>query len=179
MPLSGVAPEKIPGTGGFGIVFWPWIGSPASDGEKVGDIGYRSLWNARTGERRDAVLTPFKGAWSCGVTWCVGGPAPNVTYHRDMAIAVQRRDGKAGRLLPIDRLGGVPRGVVYGRYLPYLPQGLGTKNHMLYDIESGTLLDTGIRRYNEVMGPGRNSSDPQHFFTTKDGTTLLDLSKIR
>ncbi|MGP4029489.1 hypothetical protein [Actinomadura sp. 3N407] len=178
-PLSGGAPEEIPGTGGFGIVSWPWIGSPASRGDTVGDIMYRSLRNVRTGERRGAGLAPFKGAWSCGVTWCVGSPARGVTYHRDMATAVQRRDGKAGRLLPFDNFMGPVRGLVYGRFLPLFPEGPGTKHHILYDVKTGTLLDTGIRRYNEVMGRGRNDRDPQHFFMNKDGTTLLDLSKIR
>lgn len=178
-PLSGGTPAKIPGTGGFGIVSWPWIGSPASDPDTVGEIRYRSLWNVRTGERRDAVLAPFKGSWSCGVTWCVGGPARGVTYHRDMATAVQRRDGKAGRLLPFDDFMGPQRGVVYGRFLPYFPEGPGTQTHILYDVKTGTLLDTGIRRSNNILGPGRNGRDPQHFLTNKDGMVLIDLSKIR
>ncbi|MFA1547840.1 hypothetical protein [Actinomadura chokoriensis] len=53
------------------------------------------------------------------------------------------------------------------------------KTHVLYDIETGTLLDTGIRRGNEVMGTLRDDRDPQSFLTSKDGTTLLDFSKIR
>ncbi|MFG2085903.1 MULTISPECIES: hypothetical protein [unclassified Spirillospora] len=178
-PLSGGAPEKIPGTGGFDIVSWPWIGSLASHEDKVGGIRYRSLWNVRTGERREAGLTPFKGAWSCGVTWCVGDPAAGVTDRGDMVTAVQRRDGKAGRTLPFDEFPAPARGVVYGRFVPYFPDGHTTKNHVLYDVKTGRLLDTGIRRYNEVMGQARNDRDPQHFFTNKGGTTLLDLSKIR
>ncbi|MFG2013439.1 hypothetical protein [Actinomadura geliboluensis] len=178
-PLAGGAPVKVPGSDGFAIVSWPWIGSPASREGGLGSIGFGSLRNAATGERRDARLAPFKGAWSCGVTWCVGGPTSGVTYHRDMKTAVQRRDGKAGRTLPGDPVGPGPE-LVYGRYLPYFPDGLfKTKTHVLYDVESGVLLDTGIRRNNEMMGAARDDRDPQYFFTTKSGAMLLDLSKIR
>ncbi|TDB92156.1 hypothetical protein [Actinomadura sp. 7K534] len=178
VPLQGGRPEKIPGTGGFAIVSWPWIGSPASEANKVGDVRYKSLWNVRTGERREAVLAPFKGAWSCGVIWCVGGPASGVTYHGDAVVAVQRRDGKAGRSMPVDVFIGPMDGVVYGRFLPSFPQGHQTKNHVLYDVETGTLLDTGVRRYNEVIGMARNNPDPQIFVGGKGGTTLIDFSKI-
>ncbi|CNF51591.1 Uncharacterised protein [Mycobacterium tuberculosis] len=171
MPLSGGVPAKIPGSGGFGIISWPWLGSPASPGREAGDIEYRSLWNVRTGERRKALLAPFTAPWSCGVVWCVAG-------RPDLGTAVQRRDGKAGRVLP-DGFMAFMTGVVYGRFVPYLPDGPATKNHVLYDADTGTLLDTGIRRGNEVMGPGRNDRDPQHFFVHENGTMLLDLSKIR
>ncbi|SNT37796.1 hypothetical protein SAMN05443665_102611 [Actinomadura meyerae] len=178
-PLAGGAPAKVPGTDGFSIVAWPWIGSPASREGGVGTIRFESLRNLATGERRDARLAPFKGAWSCDVTWCVGGPASGVTYRGDMKTAVQSRDGKAGRTLPDTPLGAVQE-LIYGRYLAYFPGGLArTKTHVLYDVESGELLDTGIRRTNEVMGAARNERDPQHFFTTRSGTVLLDLSKIR
>ncbi|QKW35515.1 hypothetical protein HUT06_16960 [Actinomadura sp. NAK00032] len=177
-PLAGGAPVKVTGSDGFEIVSWPWIG-PASRKTGLGGITFKSLRNVVTGERRDARLAPFKGAWSCGVTWCVGGPASGVTYHRDLKGAVQRRDGKAGRLLPGDPGGAVPE-LIYGRYIPYVPDvPAKKKTHLLYDVESGALLDTGIRRTNEAMGSPRNDRDPQHFFTTKSGTMLLDLSKIR
>ncbi|MFA1543054.1 hypothetical protein [Actinomadura monticuli] len=171
MPLSGGEPAKIPGTDGFGIVSWPWIGSPVRDGARSGDITYRSLRNVRTGERRNARLAPFRGTWSCSVTWCAAN-------RPDVGTAVQRRDGKAGRLLTAQQAG-PPASVIYGRFLPYFPAGPSTKTHVLYDVETGTLLDTGIRRHNEVMGRGKNDRDPRFFLTGKDVTTLLDLSKIR
>lgn len=178
-PLAGGAAERIPGTEGFEIVSWPWIGSPASLKGGVGYIRYRTLWNVSTGERRKARLAPFEGAWTCGVTWCVGGPASGVTYHGDVKTAVQRRDGKAGRTLPGDRVGPT-QPPIYGRYLAYFPEGPAkTKTHILYDIESGRLLDTGIRRSNEVLGSVRNNQDPQYFLEAEGGTVLLDLSKIR
>ncbi|GAA1826540.1 hypothetical protein [Actinomadura chokoriensis] len=179
-PLTGGAPAKIPGTEGFGIVSWPWIGSPAPYGDKLGYVRYRTLKNVRTGERREARLAPFKGAWSCGVTWCVGGSATGVRYNGGMPpIAVQRRDGKAGRTLPVkgDMLAPAA-GVVYGRFLPYYPDGPASKTHLLYDVQTRKMLDTGIRRGNEVMGGRTNERDPQDFFTGDDGTTLLDFSKI-
>ncbi|MFB4307490.1 hypothetical protein [Actinomadura sp. GTD37] len=179
-PLSGGAPAKIPGTEGFGIVSWPWIGSPASHEDELGYVRYRTLENVRTGERRGARLAPFKGAWSCGVTWCVGGPAAGVRYDGERPVAVQRRDGKAGTALPGDPATAVPpaAGVLHERFLPYYPDGPGAKDHLLYDVETRTMLDTGIRRYDEVMGSRTNARDPQFFVTNKDGTTLLDFSKI-
>jgi hypothetical protein len=182
VPLAGGTPEKMPGTGGFGIVSWPWIGSPAAPREdRAGYIGYRSLRNVRTGERREAVLAPLKGPWSCGVTWCVGTTSllPGATDHRGMVTAVQRRDGRAGKALPYDGPMGPGRQIVYGRFLPYFPKGPQTENHVLYDVETGKLLDTGVRRYNHLMGRAPNDRDPQYFFTNEDGTTLIDLSKIR
>ncbi|GAA0555913.1 hypothetical protein [Actinomadura livida] len=181
VPLPGGTPEEIPGTGGFEIVSWPWIGSPAADGDRAGYIRYRSLWNVRTGERRGAHLAPLKGAWSCGVIWCVGATSRvrGATDDRGMVTAVQLRDGRAGKALPFDDPMGPGRQIVYGRFLPYFPKGLRTENHVLYDVETGKLLDTGIRRYNEVMGRARNDRDPHYFVTNKDGTTLIDLSKIR
>ncbi|TDE32670.1 hypothetical protein [Actinomadura sp. 6K520] len=178
VPLAGGTPEKIPGTGGFGIVSWPWIGSPASDANKAGDVKYKSLRNVRTGERREAVLAPFKGAWSCGVIWCVGGPASGVAYHGDAVAAVQRRDGKAGRSMPVDAFIAPREGVIYGRFLPYFPSGHLPRNHVLYDFETGALLDTGVRRFNEAIAPRRDDSDPQLFIEGKGGTTLIDFSKI-
>ncbi|XRQ16302.1 TolB family protein [Actinomadura welshii] len=179
VPLAGGTPERIPGTDGFGIVSWPWIGSPASDGKKVGDIKYKSLWNVRTGERRGARLAPYKGMWSCGVTWCVGGPAPGITYHGKPAIAVQRRDGEAGSLITSNGLIGPMWGAIHGRFLVYHPRRSAVGNHVLYDVETGTLLDTGARQYNgERMGPALNDRDPQHFVSGEDGLVLIDFSKI-
>jgi hypothetical protein len=179
-PLTGGAPARIPGTEGFGIVSWPWIGSPASHGDKLGYVRYRTIKNVRTGERRGARLAPFKGAWTCGVTWCVGGSATGVRYKGEMPpIAVQRRDGKAGRTLPVEGNVLAPgAGVVYGRFLPYYPDGPKTETHILYDVQTRTVLDTGIRRYDEVIGGPKNRQNPQYFLTNKDGTTLLDFSKI-
>lgn len=174
-PLTGGAPEKIPGTEGFRIVSWPWIGSPPTAGRKVGEVRYKELRNLRTGERRKATLAAFKGAWSCSVTWCVGNPVPGVAYHGDLLNAVQRRDGKAGRSLPLT---GIPSELIYDRFLPYPPTRSGTKNHVLYDVQTGKLLDTGIRRYEQLIGPRRDDRDPLIFLTNKDGTTMIDLSKI-
>jgi hypothetical protein len=180
VPLTGGAPAKIPGTEGFGIVSWPWIGSPAPYETKLGYVQYRTLKNVRTGERREARLAPFKGAWTCDVTWCVGGPASGVRYDGGMPpVAVQSRDGKAGRTLPDKGDVLAPAtSVVYGRFLPYYPDGPVTKTHFLYDIQTRKVLDTGIRRDGEVLGARTNRRDPQSFLTDDGGTTLVDFSKI-
>ncbi|TYB49248.1 hypothetical protein [Actinomadura chibensis] len=171
-PLAGGAPTRVPGTAGYEIVSWPWIGSPAFDGNKEQDVTHRSLWNLRTGEHRKARLTPLRGTWSCAVTWCVGDNPWNRT------ISMQRRDGKAGRTFPTDMPGAPALGIIYERFVPFFPDGLRTRTHVLYDLRTGKLIDTGIQRFNEALGRARNDRDPQRFIHNKAGTTLIDFSKI-
>jgi hypothetical protein len=177
-PLTGGVPRKLPGSEGFQVVSWPWIGSPAQ-GERLGDVQYESLRNVRTGERVEATLAPYKGAWSCSVTWCVGNAASGVTYHGEPPMAVQRRDGKAGRSLPPNQYLGA--GILFDRFLPYRPTKVPSGDYLLYDLKTGKLLDTGIRQYNSGTVPSsrRDDRDPLVFLSNKDGTKLIDLSKIR
>lgn len=178
-PLSGGSAQKIPGTEGYQIVAWPWIGAPASVKES-GDVKFRSLRDVRTGERRKAALGSFQGAWACAVTWCLGTPMSGAAPPRDPATAVQRRDGRAGRTLPLNELP-PPEDLLYDRFFPYLPAGLRSENHILYDVETGRLLDTGIPRGNRplVVNPRRDARHAQIFMSTEDGLTLVDLSEIR
>ncbi|MFC4054518.1 hypothetical protein ACFOY4_32920 [Actinomadura syzygii] len=172
VPLAGGASTVVPGSDGYEIVSWPWIGSPVYDGKKWPDVVYRSLWNVRTGERRKAVLAPLKEPWSCAVTWCVGSNPWNRT------IVMQRRSGKDGRTLPSDIPGSPMMGVIYDRFVPYFPDGARTRTHVLYDLRSGKLIDTGIPRFNEVLGRGKDEPSPQRFIQNDAGTALIDFSKI-
>ncbi|TYK50676.1 hypothetical protein [Actinomadura decatromicini] len=172
-PLSGGASTVVPGTAGYEIVSWPWIGSPVYDGKAWPDVLYRSLWNERTGERRKAALAPLKGTWSCAVTWCVGSDP----WKRTMTM--QRRDGKAGKTLPLDTPASpMTLSVIYDRFIPYFPEGLRTRTHVLYDLRTGKLIDTGIPRTNEVLARRRNDRNPQRFIQNEAGTALIDFSKI-
>ncbi|GAB3423463.1 hypothetical protein [Flindersiella endophytica] len=87
-PLTGDGkPRAIPGSKGYHIVSWPWIGSPG-DEQKSGPIPeqqvlYSTLRNVETGESRTTV--DLKGLWSCGLTWCVGAS--------DDKMYAQQRDG--------------------------------------------------------------------------------------
>ncbi|TDD79109.1 hypothetical protein E1293_24365 [Actinomadura darangshiensis] len=178
-PLAGGATEKIPGTKGFGIVSWPWLGSPGAPVDKVGAVRFRNLWNVRTGERRTAVLAPIDGRWSCGVTWCVGSPADKTVHRGAWPNAVQRRDGKDGRSLPGEP---IPGGMVIAdRFVVYRPLGLDSRNMILYDLHTGRLLDTGISmRYQSIKVSSQGEPDGGSVaFVDDGGTAMLDLTAIR
>ncbi|MEW2352306.1 hypothetical protein [Spirillospora sp. NPDC029432] len=181
VPLSGGAPRKIPGTDGLRILSWPWAGAPGDErSARVGDVRFKSIRNLQTGERRTANVASFKGVWDCSVNWCVGGPASDVVYKSDeLATPVQRRNGRDGRSLPVDA--GMHGGVLYERFVRYQPRELRTRNHVLYDLETGTLLDTGIRRGSSGIAPSdrRDGRNPWLLQGNESGTFLIDLSKIR
>ncbi|MFB4315287.1 hypothetical protein [Actinomadura sp. 21ATH] len=181
MPLSGGVPRKIPGTEGLQILSWPWAGAPGErSGARVGDVRFKSIRNLQTGERRTAGVASFKGVWECAVNWCLGGPASDVIYDgSELVTAVQRRNGRDGRSLPADA--GMPGGILYERFVPYRTRGAASRNHILYDLETGTLLDTGVRQGNGGISanPRKDARDPLIFLTSGNRKVLIDLSEIR
>ncbi|MEO3829657.1 hypothetical protein [Actinomadura sp. B10D3] len=173
VPLAGGPAAKIAGSTGFRVVSWPWLGSPGTDADKAGSIRYRDLWNVRTGERRKAVLAPFKGSWSCGVTWCVGRPTDTAYRGKPMHNAVQRRDGKAGRLLLAEHF--TDQNLIGDRFVLYRAPGMTSSKVTLYDLRSGKLLDIEI-------GKGFSGFRVGHTMIFAIGdreTKAIDLSAIR
>ncbi|MFC9977984.1 hypothetical protein ACFVH6_44465 [Spirillospora sp. NPDC127200] len=184
VPLTGGTPRLLPGTKGYQILSWPWIGTPGRGrtGPKLGEVLYKDLRNVRTGERRTATTAKVKGAWSCGLVWCLGGPASGVTYQGTPGLMVQRRDGKEGRTLPAGRgVGPLPGVTFLDRYILYRPSRDRSRNHLLYDLRTGRLLDTGMRDPGSGPVPGLLASPGSGILSLpgEDGArTLLDLSKV-
>ncbi|MCP9955192.1 hypothetical protein [Actinomadura madurae] len=171
--LAGGPAAKIAGSAGFRVVSWPWLGSPGTVADKAGSIRYRDLWNVRTGERRKAVLAPFKGSWSCGVTWCVGRPTDTAYRGKPMQNAVQRRDGKAGRLLLAEHL--IDQNVIGDRFVLYRAPGSMSSKMTLYDLRSGKLLDIEIGKGFSMLRVGHTMV----FAIGDRETKAIDLSAIR
>ncbi|WP_067491216.1 hypothetical protein [Actinomadura hibisca] len=187
VPLAGGKPRVLPGTKGHQIVSWPWIGTPGKgpNGDRAGTVVFKDLRNLRTGERRTATTTPFKGTWTCGLEWCVGGPASGVTYTGPVGQTVQRRDGRDGRALPTDTTGSLlslmDGKILFNRYIVYGPGRRGPHNYTLYDLRTGRLLDTGVRTLSGGKVPGLLASPGDAVLSLPvkgDGTVLLDLSKV-
>ncbi|MGI5166540.1 hypothetical protein ACQEU3_19515 [Spirillospora sp. CA-253888] len=184
VPLTGGTPRLVPGTRGYQILSWPWVGTPGrgEQGAKLGEVLFKDLRNLRTGERRTAATARFKGAWFCGLVWCVGSEAAGVVYQGSPGQMVQRRDGKEGRALPANQAGGLFAGEIFlDRYVLYNAKRKHPRNHMLYDLQTGRLLDTGIREATSGTMPGLLASPGDRVVSLpgKGGTTvLLDLSKV-
>ncbi|WP_345482699.1 hypothetical protein, partial [Actinopolymorpha pittospori] len=103
-PLSGGEAKLIDGTQKFGLVQYPWVGSPVPklesySGEAPDALDYRTLRNLETGEERTAAARD--GSWTCRVQWCVGSM-------NDSGF-VQRRDGTGRR-----EIGGMIGSTEYG-----------------------------------------------------------------
>lgn len=90
---TGDVATPLPGTRGYHLVMWPWVGHPGGSPATwtLSNASYTVLRNVRTGERRDARLQSTAG-WRCGVTWCLGvltkdrytpGVVPNIAQRRD------------------------------------------------------------------------------------------------
>lgn len=92
VPLKGGAPKPVPGAERHHILRWPWVGTP---GEYTpdGEVSFRELRDAETGETSTAVVRPGEQDVRCGVTHCAGRRADQSGFYR-------LRDGSDERDLP-------------------------------------------------------------------------------
>lgn len=99
-PLSGGDAEEIPGTKGYELVAWPWVGKlgrhdaieaakiPGKDEIDPDKVhAFTELRNLVTGETLTADVSKLRGSL-CGVTYCIGRGSD-----MDSRTVVQRRDG--------------------------------------------------------------------------------------
>ncbi|GAA0419234.1 hypothetical protein Acor_28920 [Acrocarpospora corrugata] len=107
LPLAGGAPPApVPGTAGYHLLSYPWMGRPDEWGRPLppgqatpGDTNrpvFGDLLNIETGETSTAVIPPDTHSWTCGLTRCMG-PLPGNSGENG---AAQSRDGSAQRRLP-------------------------------------------------------------------------------
>jgi hypothetical protein len=146
VPLAGGRPRMVPGTAGYLIMSWPWIGAPGSSGGKTGDVAFRTMRNLETGETR-AVSVP--NTWKCGISWCLGVAPTNVTLNRVPDLHVLPLAGGTGRTLVGDALA-IDGPVLYDRFVNTVIRP--GKHNALYDLSSGKVLD---------IGPNYRDSIPQ------------------
>lgn len=187
-PLSGGPGRKVAGTDGYQLVAWPWIGRPAADrtGDRRGQVIFKSLLNAQTGERRTASISDSAAAWRCGLTWCIGDTTAGTATLQSPTSLVQRRDGRGGRTLPDTGVGGTPDELpAYDRFMTYVGPVNGARSDvqglMLYDLNTGKVADLGSRSSNQQGLAFMTITDPAnrlYVVERKDSYTLIDLASV-
>ncbi|MBW8486965.1 hypothetical protein [Actinomadura parmotrematis] len=178
LPLAGGVPKVFAGTKGYGIVAWPWVGTPGTTKGGVGEVLAGTVRNLVTGEVRRASPPSFKGTWVCSLSWCVGEAAAGVTYRTatdKMITAVQARGEKDARALPPSESGPVDQ-IIADRFLPYRP-ARRAGGDLLYDLRTGNLLDLGTGGERTGIGV-HDPARTQLFEKTRPGYLMVDLSKI-
>ncbi|WP_406318849.1 hypothetical protein OHA77_15930 [Streptosporangium sp. NBC_01639] len=150
VPLSGGQPQPVKGAERQHILQWPWVGT--HQGKNV----FAKLFNAETGERRDAVVKADEEV-SCGVNRCTGtkmryknvkcatGPCPGKTVRRLVPVGsfIRDRDGSGEKPLPDNVV--VP-GVNLERFFMKHIFAPNRKTAVaLYDVDTGKMADLGIR----------------------------------
>jgi hypothetical protein len=180
-PLAGGAATMLPGTDGFHIIAWPWIGSPGSPNGapsgRTGTVVYRTLRNLQTGAVRDAAPAKPGELWMCAVSWCVAdGP---------QSLVVRQRDGSQQRELPgrADIRVTAPMPLL-DRFV-LVPTTDNTVEYGLYDLRTGALGTFRIEPDRDDEGlQGVGVDDPADrlvVWPIEDGRSyaVLDLAAIR
>jgi hypothetical protein len=129
VPATGGAPKIISGSRNYGIVRWPWVGTPTSSASTsptpTKAAANTTVWNVKTGVRLSANVKGLSTP-SCSVSWCVGTVGGK-------AVA-QRRDG-SGRstIRGANAIPGEP--IVADRFIEIRPK----KGHAqeMYDLLAG------------------------------------------
>ncbi|WP_286989067.1 hypothetical protein [Thermomonospora sp. CIF 1] len=194
VPLSGGPAGKVPGSAGFQVLAWPWIGAPGPSefGEgKAGDRYHGTLRDLRTGRTQTAALARIPGPWNCGITWCVGyrtPPQKRTGPELESPVYLQRRDGTQGRVLRgVTPFPPEPGLLAYDRFLAYTLEsrkdGRPAPKIALYDVQTGKVgameLPTAKDGSYSVPGPVKEPYDRLFTIDRKDSYVLVDLAKIR
>ncbi|MER5648160.1 hypothetical protein [Streptosporangium sp. NPDC002524] len=131
VPLRGGEPRTVPGTEGRNLLRWPWVGR---DSERA---VFAELFDAETGERRDAVIRPGEKSVDCGITRCHGR---RESGESGRSLFVRDRDGSRERALPTGVLAG-STSRLERFYLKHIKGDLA-----LYDLVTGVSADLDLRR---------------------------------
>ncbi|MFF5261836.1 hypothetical protein ACFY4C_23100 [Actinomadura viridis] len=193
--LSGGAARQIPGTTGFQVLAWPWIGGPGDvrhgNGEsRPGEVFHRTLRDLRNGRTTQARLAKIQGPWNCGITWCLGHKTlPKQWSGENRPVAetyLQRRDGTGGRAFR--DLEGWPGGVrqegflLNDRFLPSTFRESGqVVSWRFYDTQTGEVGQVTAQRGRggyPVIGPRPNPAERILWIPREKGYMLIDLAKI-
>ncbi|MEU7001573.1 hypothetical protein [Nonomuraea sp. NPDC046570] len=152
LPLSGGAPEQLPGSGGLHLIQWPWAGDVAAGREDM-DANQSKVVNLETGEVRPILVPDEVRGLRCGPVWCHGWRAAGIGF-------AQRVDGTRPRVIP-----GLPMSRGLSRY-PILDRFL-LGNDKIHDLETGTIVTyTSTGSWNGV-GTSFEPSTIVYWGTTK------------
>jgi len=161
VPFTGGEPSRIPGTDGYHIVDWPWVGAPDRFNGQSAPVAFKDLRNLVTGERRVAKVG--SGQWTCDLTWCV--------RFSGRGTVVMRRDGSDGRVLAGS---GATDMIARDRFVV----SFRAKTLQLYDLRTGKLGDLGLPRQPDafrMVGP----SDRLYWMDGNEGYVIVNLAAIR
>lgn len=195
-PLSGGTARQIPGTTGFQVLAWPWIGGPGLTRPwqgKPGDVFHRTLLDLRNGQTTKAGLATVKGPWNCGITWCLGYKTlPKQWSGGNVPVAetyLQRRDGTGGRMLrnlegrhPSPPLEGF---LLHERFLPYTPSPGQEEltSWLFYDTQTGEVGRVTVQRDKRggypTIGPQPDPAKRIVWVPRGNRYMLIDLAKAR
>ncbi|GAA4092026.1 hypothetical protein [Actinomadura miaoliensis] len=148
-PLAGGSARMIPGTEGYRILSWPWIGTPGTTKGQAGETDFKELRNLETGQTRSIQPPKAPNTWTCWISWCLGGPPIGVTLDRVPDTRILPLAGGTGRALPADKLPVTGLPVMYDRFIN---RTLHNKHEAVYDLATGKLFD---------LGPGHEGDVPQ------------------
>src|SRR5690606_23864032 len=124
VPLKGGAPKPVPGAERHHILRWPWVGAPG-EYTRDGEVSFRELRDAETGETSTAVVRPGEQDVRCGVTHCAGRRADQSGFYR-------LRDGSDER----DRPPGAHAELAADRFTAGRLAEF-TDGQVLYDVRTG------------------------------------------
>ncbi|WP_214110706.1 hypothetical protein [Acrocarpospora catenulata] len=166
LPLDGGAPQRVPGTDGYHLYAYPWLGRP-DEYAAGGEPAFGELLNFRTGERRQSgidVREPEKvevedsngqkrvvsrqdersSWWSCGLTRCVGQQ-----NEPEEAAVLQLRGNPERQVIPHLSVMGPPAIALDRFVLLELKSDLASGSRMMgqvmVDLETGKTADLGLR----------------------------------
>ncbi|MFC7646700.1 hypothetical protein ACFQX6_43720 [Streptosporangium lutulentum] len=185
VPLSGGQMQPVKGAERQRILQWPWVGD-----HRAGN-GFLKLFNAETGERRDAVVaadeevrcgvircTGVKVRYEKGQVTCTAKPCAGKVEEKRVILRsfVRNRDGSGERPLPDT----APFDLNFERFLKQILHGPKGENVVaLYDVETGRMADLGLRPDTKGrIGIPQSRLDALMAYTIGDKAYILDLSTI-
>jgi hypothetical protein len=179
LPLTGgVPPAAVPGTEGYQMFDYPWVGKP----DEYRRNTYTELLNVQTGETRTAVVDDEE-SWVCGLTRCVGDLPGEPDGARPPRLAATRlRDGSAQRTFPPLNAGAHTL-IAMDRFTLLMMSDpvQGTVGMALVDLVSGEMADLGLRPGTgggfSYHGFQRADSD-MYAYELKDKLIVVDLKAI-
>ncbi|MEO3874009.1 hypothetical protein ABGB18_34815 [Nonomuraea sp. B12E4] len=139
MPLTGGAPERLPGTDGLHLASWPWANARAGQ-SPISNV--TRVVNLETGRSSDVAIPDGVEMMQCNAQWCVG--------RRHGLAVVQRVNGSGRRTLPATLLPMDPWWLVGDRYAifrVYDPKNSRSPGPIavLYDLATGTMAGLSER----------------------------------
>ncbi|WP_030923102.1 TolB family protein [Streptosporangium amethystogenes] len=188
VPLSGGQMQPVKGAERQRILQWPWVGAHRVEN------GFAELFNAETGERRDAVVAADEEV-RCGVIRCAGvkvryekvkvtctvKPCTDKVKQKRVILRsfVRNRDGSGERPLPDPTLYG-PTDLALERFFKQILHGPRGESVMaLYDVETGRMADLGLRPDAKgLISIPQSQLDALMTYSIGDKMYVLDLSTI-